>query len=386
MNWSELAGKWRDLAISGAELGGAIVAGFIVYFILRLILKLVSRRRKEVVLESFRKHSKRPLRLALPVIAVMIALPFAPLPEQLHQLARQITSILLILSIAWILIRSADVLQDYLEHRFSTDQKDNLQARKIVTQVQIFKRVFAVVVIVLATALALLNFEKVQQLGTTILASAGIVGVVLGFASQRSISLLFAGLQVAFTQPIRIDDVVIVEGEWGRVEEISLTYVVVRIWDLRRLVVPISYFIEKPFQNWTRSSADMLGTVFLYADYSVPVEKLRKELQSVLEASPHWDRKVSGIQVTDANDRTVEIRALMSATDSSALWNLRCEVRERLIDYLQREFPDSLARLRADVTRVGALPSGEQSRDDSELPPPKSPPRQTFGQDSRGGR
>jgi small-conductance mechanosensitive channel len=357
MNWSELAGQWRDLAISGIEIGAAIVAGYIVYFVIRLVLRVVARRRKDVVLESFRKHSKRPLRLALPVIAVMIALPFAPLPDQLHQLARQITSILLIVSIAWILIKAADVFQDYLQHRFSMDNEDNLQARKIVTQVQIFKRIFTVVVIVLAAALALLNFEKVRQLGTTILASAGIIGVVLGFASQRSIALIFAGLQVAFTQPIRIDDVVIVDGEWGRIEEISLTYVIVRIWDLRRLVVPISYFIEKPFQNWTRASSDLLGTVFLYADYTVPVEKLRVRLQEILEASPHWDRKVSGIQVTNATDRTVEVRALMSAADSSALWNLRCEVRERLIEYLQREFPESLARLRADLSGPGSLPS-----------------------------
>jgi len=358
MNWSHLAGQWRELAISGAQIAGAVVAGFVAYFIIRIVLKLMSRRRQDVIIESFARHSKRPLRLTLPVIAIMIALPFAPLPDKLGELARQTTSVLLILSIAWLLIRSANVLEDYLSFRYRVEDKDNLQARKIVTQVQVFRKVFAVIVLVLAVAMALLNFEKVRQLGTTILASAGIIGVVLGFASQRSIALLFAGLQVAFTQPIRIDDVVIVEGEWGRVEEISLTFVVVRIWDLRRLVVPISYFIENPFQNWTRTSSDLLGTVFLYADYSVPVGKLREELQRLLEASPHWDRKVAGIQVTDATDRTVEVRALMSAADSSALWNLRCEVREGLIDYLQREFPDSLARLRADVTGLQAPAGG----------------------------
>jgi small-conductance mechanosensitive channel len=256
---------------------------------------------------------------------------------------------------AWLAIQSTRVLEDYLRSRFSMDAKDNLQARKILTQTQVFRRVFSVIVIVLAVALALLNFQKVRQLGTTILASAGIIGVVLGFASQRSIALLFAGLQVAFTQPIRIDDVVIIDGEWGRIEEISLTYVVVRIWDLRRLIVPISYFIEKPFQNWTRTSSELLGTVCLYADYSVPVDKLREEFHRILQASQHWDGKVWSVQVTDATDRTLEVRTLMSARDSSNLWDLRCEVRERLIDYLQREFPDSLARLRADISGAEAL-------------------------------
>jgi small-conductance mechanosensitive channel len=346
MKWSQLAGTWRDLAVSGVEIGGAIVAGFIIYLIIRLVLRMISKRRRDVVTGSIRRHSKRPLRLALPVIAVMVALPFAPLPEHLHLLARQVTSILLILSIAWILIRSMNVFEDYLGHRFTVDQTNNLQARKITTQVRIFKRVLTVVIVVLAAALALLNFDKVRQIGTTILASAGIVGVVLGFASQRSISLLFAGIQVAITQPIRIDDVVIVEGEWGHVEEISLTYVVIRIWDLRRLVVPTSYFIDKPFQN-----------------YTVPVEKLRQELHSVLEASEYWDGKVWNVQVTGAGDRTLEVRAMMSASDSSQLWSLRCEVREKLIAYLQGEYPDSLARLRAELTGPLVAARGEGSDD-----------------------
>jgi small-conductance mechanosensitive channel len=196
-----------------------------------------------------------------------------------------------------------------------------------------------------------MNFDKVRQLGTTILASAGIVGIVLGFASQRSIALLFAGFQVALTQPIRIDDVVIVENEWGRIEEITLTYVVVRIWDKRRLVVPISYFIEKPFQNWTRVSADLLGTVYLYCDYTVPVQAIREELQRILEGSEEWDKEVCSVQVTDATERTMAVRALMSSADASLLWTLRCRVREQLIDFIRREFPESLPRFRAELDR-----------------------------------
>jgi small-conductance mechanosensitive channel len=189
----------------------------------------------------------------------------------------------------------------------------------------------------------------VRQFGASILASAGIAGIVVGFAAQRSIATLLAGFQIALTQPIRIDDVVIVEKEWGRIEDITLTYVVVRVWDLRRLVVPITYFIEQPFQNWTRSSADILGTVFLYVDYSVPLEPLRAEFTRILEHSRFWDGKVNVLQVTNAKEQTLEIRALASAADASLAWDLRCEIREKLITFVQQTFPDSLPRLRASL-------------------------------------
>ena len=188
------------------------------------------------------------------------------------------------------------------------------------------------------------------------IASAGVAGIVVGFAAQKSLGTLLAGIQIALTQPVRIDDVVIVEGEWGRIEEITLTYVVVRIWDLRRLVVPITYFIEKPFQNWTRTSADILGSVFLHVDYGVPVDALRKELTRILEASPNWDRKVNVLQVTDAKERTLELRALASSSDASRSWDLRCEVREKLVAFVQANYPGSLPRLRATVD--GLVPSG----------------------------
>jgi small-conductance mechanosensitive channel len=279
-------------------------------------------------------------------------LPFVELPEDLLGLLRHGISILGIVTVSWIIVRSASVLEDYLYDRYRLEGEDNLKARKIRTQMVYLKRVFAVIVGVIALALILLNFERVRQVGTTILASAGIVGIVLGFASQRSIALLFAGFQVAITQPIRIDDVVIVENEWGRIEEITLTYVVIRIWDKRRLVVPISYFIEKPFQNWTRVSADLLGTVYLYCDYTVPVQAVREELRRILESSEEWDREVCVVQVTDATERTMALRALMSAADASLLWSLRCRVREKLIDFIQREFPDSLPRFRAELGSV----------------------------------
>jgi small-conductance mechanosensitive channel len=206
-----------------------------------------------------------------------------------------------------------------------------------------------VLITLVGIATALMTFETVRQLGTTILASAGIVSVIVGFAAQRSLGTFLAGFQVAMTQPIRLDDVVIVEGEWGRVEEITLTYVVVKIWDLRRLVLPITYFIEQPFQNWTRVSAELLGTVFLYVDYTVPVDQVREILHDLLQTSRYWDRKVWNLQVTNATERTVELRALMSASDASELWSLRCEIREKLLAEVQARFPGSLPKTRADV-------------------------------------
>jgi small-conductance mechanosensitive channel len=179
-----------------------------------------------------------------------------------------------------------------------------------------------------------MTFEKIRQFGISIMASAGVIGIIVGFAAQRSIATLFAGIQIAITQPIRLDDVVIVENEWGWIEEITLTYVVVRVWDLRRLVLPITYYIERPFQNWTRVSADILGTVFLYMDYTVPVRVIREELQKIVKGSALRDGKVCGVQVTDATQQTIEVRALVSAADSSKAWDLRCLVREKLLEFL----------------------------------------------------
>ena len=354
MNWQNIVENWREILLSGGLLVGAVLAGILLYLVFALISHLVLRRsagKGGLIVRSVIRHIRGPLRLALPLLVVAVVLPFVQLPEQFAGLLQNLISILTIITVSWIVVRSASVLEDYLYDKYSIDSEDNLKARKIHTQMVYLKRVFAVIVGVIALALILINFEKVKQLGTTILASAGILGIVLGFASQRSIALLFAGFQVALTQPIRIDDVVIVENEWGKIEEITLTYVVIRIWDKRRLVVPISYFIEKPFQNWTRVSADLLGTVYLYCDYTVPVQGVREELQRILEQCEEWDGEVCSVQVTDATERTVAVRALMSARDASLLWTLRCRVREQLIDYIRRVFPESLPRFRAQLDR-----------------------------------
>lgn len=222
----------------------------------------------------------------------------------------------------------------------------------IYTQTRVISNIIVGAVIVLVASFMLMTFPAVKQIGVSLLASAGVLGVVLGFAAQKTLGNVIAGIQIALAQPIRLDDAVVVENEWGWIEEITLTYVVVRIWDLRRLVLPISYFVEKPFQNWTRTSADILGSVFLYTDYTVPVEEVRAELGRLLEKSTYWDKKVNVLQVTNATDRTIELRALMSAENSPTAWNLRCEIRERLLEFLQRKYPKSLPRSRVELDKV----------------------------------
>lgn len=254
--------------------------------------------------------------------------------------------VLFVASIAWGLIASLRVAKLQLLKRYDINQADNLQGRKVYTQYNILEKIVVFIIIVIATSIALMLFEGVRNIGVSIFASAGIAGLIIGLSAQKALGTILAGLQIAITQPIRLDDVVIVENEWGWIEEINLTYVVVRIWDKRRLVVPSTYFLERPFQNWTRTSADILGTVFIYTDYTIPFEPLRNELTRLLQSSPHWDGKVNVLQVTDAREHTLEIRALMSAETSPQAWDLRVYVREKLIEFIQRQYPQCLPRTR----------------------------------------
>jgi len=254
-----------------------------------------------------------------------------------------------IIVVGWVAITAVNMAAALYLQRFPLDVVDNLLARKHRTQINILKRSAITLLTVVTAAAALMTFESVRQYGVSLFASAGVAGLVVGFAARPVLSNMIAGVQMAITQPIRIDDVVIVEGEWGRIEEITSTYVVVRIWDLRRLIVPLTYFIEKPFQNWTRVSAELLGTVFVYVDYTVPVDHVRAKVEEIVKASPLWDGKVVGVQVTDAKADTIEVRALASAANSGDIWNLRCELREKLIDFLQREYPGALPRRREHV-------------------------------------
>jgi small-conductance mechanosensitive channel len=291
----------------------------------------------------------KAVRRALPLLALILVAPALSVSPAVAQVVRNATSLLLIAVVAFILFQIVDAAASFILRQRRLDVSDNLQARSIYTQVVVLKKVAMTTIGIFTLASMLMVFDSVRQFGASILASAGIAGIVIGFAAQRSIATLLAGFQIALTQPIRVDDVVIVENEWGRIEDITLTYVVVRLWDLRRLVVPISYFIEQPFQNWTRSSADIIGTVFFYVDYTVPLDALRVELTRILATSRYWDGKVNVLQVTDAKEHTLEIRALASAADASLAWDLRCEIREKLVAFVQQKYPDSLPRLRASL-------------------------------------
>jgi small-conductance mechanosensitive channel len=240
----------------------------------------------------------------------------------------------LIAACAWLLIRLAGYAEVVIARRYQIGAADDLLARRVQTQVRLFRRIGAAGISLAALAIMLMTFPGIWSVGASLLASAGVAGIIVGMAARPALSNLIAGVQVALTQPIRLGDVVIVDGEWGTIEELNTTYVVVKIWDLRRLIVPLSSFIEKSFQNWTRTSPELMGTVFLYTDYTVPVDEVRQELQRIADGSKLWNRKVCVLQVTDAKEQTLELRALVSAADASALWDLRCETREKLVRFI----------------------------------------------------
>lgn len=350
--------KWMvdALIILLVALAGSAVVYWVLIFLARHVIPdhILSPQLVIYMTQSIRV----PLGLLVLLISLGGAVGFMDLPDALKRVLPSGLNVLQILVMAWLAIRCAGIGREFVINAFDVKIKDNLKARKVHTQIRVIEQIFVTLIVFFAIAAVLMTFDKVRQLGVSLLASAGVLGIILGFAAQKSIATLFAGIQIALTQPIRVDDVVIVEGEWGWIEEITLTYVVVKIWDLRRLVVPITFFLEKPFQNWTRVSADILGTVFIYADYTVPVDVIRTELDRICKSSDLWDGNVCGLQVTNTTATTVEMRALVSAKDSPKAWDLRCLVREKLIDFLQKNYPLSLPRTRVAVDPLlDGLPS-----------------------------
>jgi small-conductance mechanosensitive channel len=295
------------------------------------------------------KYLGRPLRVLLPLIAVLLVLPLVDVTDLARAVMRQLLVVAAISVFGWVGVQSVRIVVDVLTERLRHAGADTLAARSGYTQLQGFRNIAVFLIAVLTIGLALLSFGGVRQIGTSLLASAGFAGIVLGIAAQRSIATVIAGVTIALAQPIRIRDVVVVEQQFGTIEEITLTYVVVRAWDLRRLVLPIDYFLERPFENWTRSSGRILATVLLYVDYSLPVDRLREELKRILEASKDWDRETWRLEVSDATERSMVLRPLMSAADADAAWRLRCEVREKLLGFIQREYPSALPHLRTDL-------------------------------------
>jgi len=326
----------------------AIGLGFFAAVLFRLIALRYARRRGSKTAAAFARHTTPPLLLLLPVFLSRLAQPLLDLEPAVAPTVRHAGTLLLILCFGWLLISLISVLDEYLRERFvSGAVRDERRGRRILTRVGILDRALSVLVVVLTAAAMLVTFEEGRAIGASILASAGIAGLVLGIAARPAAEHLIAGLQVALTEPFHIDDVVIVEGEWGRIEEITSTYVVVRIWDLRRLVVPLTHMLEKPFQNWTRSGSALLAQVTVEVDYSTPVAKLREQVGEIVASSELWDRGSWNLQVVEAGERTMRLRVVASAADSGSAWNLRCEIREKLIAYLQEQYPWALPRVRA---------------------------------------
>jgi small-conductance mechanosensitive channel len=295
----------------------------------------------------FTLHQWRiPVLFLAVLLIITFVISFLKLPPMLDMIIKHILAIASIVDITWLIISCSAIIRNMVMLRYDLNVEDNFKARKIYTQLRVIERIINIFIIIVAFSAILMTFEKIRQLGLSILASAGVLTAIIGFAAQKSIATILAGFQVAITQPIRINDVVIVENEWGVIEEITLSYVVMRIWDKRRLIIPITFFLEQTFQNWSRQSTDLLGTVFIYTDYLVPISELKQELTAILHNNPLWDGQAMALQVTDAKPNVVELRAIVSASNAGNLWNLRCEVREKLINFIGENYHESLPRTR----------------------------------------
>jgi small-conductance mechanosensitive channel len=327
----------------------AIILGLIAHRIIFGILKRVTDRTPNVVDSALVQYSRRPAMLLLPTLAVMVVSPALPLTASVLIVVRYGVALLLIASGAWLLASASRVIEDLLGLKERVAQADNLAARRILTQVRVLRGTLTTIIWIIAGASILMIFPPVRQLGASLLASAGIAGIAVGFAAKPVLQNLIAGIQVAWTQPIRLDDVVIINGEFGRIEEIRLSYVVVRVWDLRRIIVPLNWFIENPFQNWTYQTAEIIGSAFFVVDYAVPVEEIRAELKRVVEESGLWSGTAIALHVTDVTEDGVQLRAIMSARDAGTAWDLRCLVREKLLNFIREKYPHTLRKVRIDM-------------------------------------
>lgn len=330
----------------------AVLAGILIHYLCYLLLQALTPSSVTDDIRFVMQKLRYPTLLAFILVFLKVALSLLSLQERTTGILQHAFSITLIIALTWAATGAVKIFRWLTLRHYDTEQKDNLVARQKVTQFRILERIAIAILVVIGISLVLMTFDSIRRLGAGLLASAGIAGIIVGFAAQRSIATLLAGIQIAITQPIRIDDAVVVESEWGWIEEINLTYVVIRIWDQRRLVVPINYFIERPFQNWTKKSADILGAVFLYTDYKVKIDAIRSELDRLLESNSLWDGRVKVVQVTDTTEKSVVVRILVSAADSPSLWDLRVHIREKMISFLQENYPESLPRSRVKLENM----------------------------------
>ncbi|WP_018320987.1 mechanosensitive ion channel family protein [Bradyrhizobium sp. WSM2793] len=340
-------------------LGLVVGAILLALFVYRVAVWLLARAfgTRLPLLSVFIDRTAGPAQLALCLAAVALVLPLAPLDDMIRTPLMRLFVVAVIALIGWISIRVVDMSAARYLQNFR-DVTENFVARKHVTQVRVFKRVTDTIIVVITVSTALMTFDSVRQYGVSLFASAGAAGIIVGLAARPLLSNLIAGLQIAITQPIRIEDAVIIENEWGWVEDIASTYVVIRLWDWRRMVVPLSYFIEKPFQNWTRDTASLIGVIALHVDYRADVPRIRRWLEDAVKQSKLWDGAVVNLQVIDADSRTIELRALVSARNAPQSWDLRCEIREKLVAFIRDEMPEALPRERAIL-----IPSADDDAD-----------------------
>jgi len=348
-------GRLQPWAWNLIVVGLAILIGLIIKLVIRVLLNLYKGKNDYSLFRSIITHIGPASNHFIPLLVLNVMFPIMEMPPRFYALFSRVAEIALIISFAVLLMSSIKVFEDYVVHTYDLNKEDNLKERKIRTQLKFIRQVAVTLIIFVTIAFILLSFDNVRKIGAGLLTGVGIGGIIIGFAAQKSLSNFLAGFQIAFTQPIRIDDVLVVEGEWGRVEDITLTYVVLNIWDQRRLILPINYFIEKPFQNWTRSTSEILGTVFLYMDYTVPVDALRQEFDRLLSKTKLWDKRVKVIQVTDAKEHTIELRALVSARNSSEAFDLRCYIRENLVKFVRDNYPESLPVNRTIINNADAI-------------------------------
>ena len=358
--WRELwwLPEWAVIAI--------IVVGFVFVSwaanqIVFALLKFAARKR-DIFWQGVVGRARLKVRIAVMIVALALAVTVSPLDPAPSELIRQTLVFLLILTLGWMLIGASDMWAVVYLRRFNMASEDNLIARKHVTQTRILQRIAALLIGAVTLGLALLTIAEVRQWGMSLLASAGVVGIIAGFALQPLLPNLIAGVQIATDQPVRLDDAVVVEGEWGTVEEITSTNVVVKLWDWRRMILPLTYFIQKPFQNWTRETARLIGSAFLYVDYEAPIDRLRTELARICRESPHWDGDVVSLQVTDITDRVAQVRCLASAGNGAAAFDLRCEIREQMLAFMRDQCPEALPRDRVDLNRISSPDATPRAR------------------------
>jgi small-conductance mechanosensitive channel len=341
--WSEQFPVW---AWNAGVIISSLLLGFIAKLIITLALRYYQNKRDYSFFKPIIIHLAPPLNFFMPLFALNLAIPLLRLDNTLFATVNKIAEILIVIAFAGLLINAVGILEDYVYHHFNISDKDSLKERKIRTQVIFVKKVIIVIIAMVTIAIVLLHFENFRQIGEGLATGVGIGSVIIGFAAQKPLANFLAGLQIAFTQPIRINDVLMIEGEWGHVEDITLTYVVIKTWDHRRLILPITYFCEKPFQNWTRTNSELLGVVYLYVDYTFPVDQLRAELNRTVQTTELWDKRMVTLLVTNIKPDTIELRALASARNSAESFALRCYVREQLLKYIAENMPQNLPQRR----------------------------------------